>query len=103
MRFFVPQARGPEQEQTYQSIIAALKDQLRWPISPRRIYSIQYHHDKKTYAAAVGTLEPLENRYEILAILESNFYLIFTRLPNGAHGVTILVSKDEILEIEDFS
>ncbi len=102
MKFFVPQAKKSEQEATYQAISEQIVEQMRWTIAPRRIYSLKWLHDKKQYSAEVGQLEHNENRYTIMAILESNAYLIFTRGKNGAPGTTILVNKDEAYDVVEF-
>lgn len=102
MQFFIPQAKKAEYEVQYQAIIDALKDQFRWTINDRKIFSLSYLHDKKDYTVEVGRLEPLENRYETVAILESSTYLVFTRTKSGAPGVTILVNKDEAQSVVDF-
>lgn len=79
-----------------------LKEQLRWPITDRRIASLRYVHDKKVCTATVGQLENQNHRYEIVAIYESSLYIVYTRAPNGAAGVTILVAKEEVTDVEDF-
>lgn len=89
-------------EAVYAGITDSLKEQLRWPITPRRIRSLDYIHDKKRCRVEVGQLESQENRYRILAIFESNHYIVFTRADDGGHGVTILVNKDEVTAVEDF-
>jgi hypothetical protein len=102
MKFFVPQAQPSEYEATYQAICGVVKDQLRTPLSERRIFSLSYTHDKRRFRAEVGQLDPQQGRYEVLAIFESKPHIIFTRAQNGGHGVTILVSSDEVTAVEEF-
>lgn len=102
MKFFLPQTTRPQYEATYKGIVDSLKEQLRWSVIDRRIYSLRYIHDKKEYLAEVGKREPLEHRYEIIAILESNAYIIFTRTTAGQPGTTILVEKGEVQEVIEF-
>jgi hypothetical protein len=102
MRFFVPQSKKAQQLSDYQAIIALLKDQLRWPIEDRKIYSLSYTHDKKDYSVEVGKLEPLEGRYTVLAILDSSVYLVFTKAKDGRPGTTILVNKTEVTQVVEF-
>ncbi|MFI5240434.1 MAG: hypothetical protein ACHQUB_01875 [Candidatus Saccharimonadia bacterium] len=71
-------------------------------MSAQRIYSLDYTHDKKHIHMEVGKLEPLENTYEVIAIFQSNSYVVFTKTKTGANGVTILVSKDEVEKIVEF-
>lgn len=100
MQFFIPHTKKAGFEASYIDIIAKLKDQLKVAISARKIFSISYVHDKKTCYAEVGQLER-NGRYEILAIFEANPYIVFTKAKNGGQGLTILVSKEEITEIQD--
>lgn len=102
MEFFIPETKPSQTEAVYTGMMEALKEQLRWPITPRRIFKLKYIHDKKPWQAEVGQLERQGNRYQILAIFESNCYIVFTRDTDGSHGVTILVNKDEVTDIEDF-
>jgi hypothetical protein len=103
MKFFIPHVKTRQYEDTYEQITKLLKEQLRMPIADRRIFSLCYTHDKKKWYAEVGQLEEQEGRYEILAIFESKPFIVFTRLENGDHGLTILVNKDEITDIVDFA
>ncbi len=102
LRFFVPQAKRGDFEAVYQGIIAQVKDQLGWKISDRRIYSLRHLHDKREFLTEVGELEPHEHRYQVMAILESNAYIVFTRTTDGHSGTTILVDKTEALAVTDF-
>lgn len=101
MKFFVPQASPAEYEATYGAIKKLVTEQLKTPITPRRIRRIDYLHDKKTYHLQVGSLEQ-QGRYEVLAILESKPYIIYTRTKSGQGGITILVNCDEVTAVEDF-
>ncbi len=103
MNFFVPQTKKSQQEATYQAISEQIVDQMRWTIAPRRIFSLRWIHDKKEYYAEVGKKEQNEYRYQIMAIMESNSYLIFTRSESGTSGTTILVNKDEVTEVLEFA
>lgn len=102
MKFFLPQTERPQYETVYKAIVDSLKEQLRWQVVERRIFSLRYIHDKKEYLAEVGMREPLEHRYEIMAILESNAYIIFTKTAAGQPGTTILVEKSEAQEVIEF-
>jgi hypothetical protein len=102
MKFFVPQMKKSQAEASYQVLYDHLKDQLRMPIGTRRIFSIDYTHDKKPWHAEVGQLDQQEKRYEVAAIFESGVYIVFTRAKNGNPGPKILVSKDEVTDVQDF-
>jgi hypothetical protein len=103
MKFFVPQVAPGDFQATYEGIVKAVKDQLRIPIVERKIFSINYIHDKKPWRAEVGQLDPEHGRYKVVAIFEAKPYIVYTRALNGDQGITILVSGDEISAIEDFS
>jgi hypothetical protein len=102
MKFFVPQAKPSEYEAAYGAIIATLKDQFGWKISDRRIASLHHIHDKREFRTEVGELDPHEHRYQVMAIFESNAYIVFTKTPDGFNGTTILVDKTEVLAASDF-
>lgn len=101
MKFFVPQAKPAEYEASYAAITKIVSEQLKTPITPRRIFSLDYVHDKKKCRLEVGNLD-LQGRYEIIAIFESKPYIIYTRTHSGQGGITILVNGDEITTVEDF-
>ena len=102
MKFFVPQTQRQNYEKAYRTIVDLVKKQMRMPVTERRIYSLRYVQDKKTWVAAVGQPEPQEGRYEILAILEAKPHVVYTRTKNGGEGVTILINNDDITEVVDF-
>lgn len=102
MRFFIPSTKKSEIDLVYQGMVDFLKDQLRVVISDRKIFSITYIHDKKEILAQVGQLDQKGGRYEIMAIFESNPYIIYTQGKDGGNGVTILVDKNEIAAVKDF-
>ena len=103
MQFFLPQSKPGQTELAYQEIVDTLKRQFRLPIEDRRIRSIRYFNSKKNWHAEVGYLEQQEHRYEIVAILESKWFIVCTRSKTGAPGPTILVDKGEVTEVEDFA
>lgn len=102
VRFFIPHAKPSEYEAQYASMIAAVKDQMRWVIGERRIFRIEYTHDKKRHSLQVGEVEAMGRDYEVCAILESNSYIAITKDLQGKLGVTIMVDKDEVTASEDF-
>jgi hypothetical protein len=76
---------------------------MSWKVVKRRIYSLGFTHDKKKYHVEVGGFDPFEHNYEVLAILESNTYLIYGRRPNNGRTTTILVNKAEVDSIVEFT
>lgn len=102
MQFFVPQAKKRDYETTYEGLIDIAKDQLRWPVTSRKIFRIEYISHKKPFIAEVGRLAPAEHRYEIVAILDSTVYLVVTKAIDGGPGITILVDKSDVTSVIEF-
>ncbi len=103
MQFFIPKAKRGQKVSTYEEIVTALKSQLRCDITDRRIFSMEYDHDKHHYRAEVGQLEQIQNRYKIMAILEANLFIIYTQDRKGEDALIIMVNKDEVTAVQDFS
>jgi len=107
MKFFIPHAKDKEEEhKVYDAIRKFARDQLKWNITDRRIFSIRYTHDGKGYYAEVGRTEQVEGE-EVIAILESGYsdvivYLICTPNRGVARGMPILVGENETYSIADF-
>lgn len=102
MQFYVPLATKRQQEDVYTAIVKLFEDQMRWTVQPRRIQSLKYLHDKKHYTAEVGKMDPSEGRYQVMAILESNYFVVYSRAAGGEHGTSILVNKSEVYELTEF-
>jgi allophanate hydrolase subunit 1 len=105
MKFFIPHAKDEEQkEHFYEAIRKFAKEQLLWDITDRRIFSIHYRHDGKDGYAEVGKREQLGGMEgeEVIAILESNAYLICTPNRGFLRGIPILVGKEEAYSVVDF-
>ena len=102
MKFFVPRARTPERaEEIYAAIKMFAAQTLGWKISGRRIYSIEYFHNGKDGLAEVGAITNV-NGEEVMAILESNAFLVCTLNRGVRRGEPILVGIDEVSEVEEF-
>src|SRR5690242_6655494 len=102
MKFFMPGIDAAQAETAYKSLYDAAKEQLRTPISSRRIFSLRYIHDKRPLNVVVGESHPHHPRYLIMAILESQPHIIMTQGPDGRHGPTIMVANAEITDVVDF-
>jgi hypothetical protein len=103
MKFFIPHTKKATCEAVYQGMAESLKSQFRMPIDERRIFSLNYTNSKKKWHAEVGQLEEQEGRYEIVAIFEAKFYIVFTQAKNNDPGLTILVDKNEVTAVEEFA
>lgn len=102
MKYFIPHSENAsEAEQVLESIKKFVKMTIGFNTTDRRIYSIHFHHNGKDYFAEVGKPEPQINE-EVIAILESNTFLICTPNRRVIRGMPILVGKEEVYSIEDF-
>jgi hypothetical protein len=102
MRFFIPHAKDKEEEiEVYTAVKKFAKENLGWSISDRKIFSIDYVHDGKRYRAEVGKVENLIGE-EVIAILESNAYLICTPNRGVIRGEPILVGTESAHSVVDF-
>ena len=102
MKLFVPHVQPSETEAEYAAIVASVKSQFRLPIADRKIARITYTNSKHKWRAEVGQREEQEDKYEIVAILESKSFIVVTRMPDGAPGVTIMVNPAEVTEVVEF-
>ena len=102
MKFFVPGFNDGQAETAYQSLFDSAKEQLRTAITPRRIFSLQYVHDKHVLKVVVGETHPDHPRNTVLAILESQPHIVMTKNTNGRPGPTIMVASHEITDVTEF-
>jgi allophanate hydrolase subunit 1 len=102
MKFFIPNVDDPKlEQQTYEAIKAFAKTTLGWEVSERRIFSITYTHDGKRQHAEVGKICKANNE-TVIAILESNAYLICTPTRGVICGMPLLVGDSDALGVQDF-
>lgn len=102
VKYFIPQTKPRDHEAVYQAMVAAVGDQLKAVVGDRKIFSISYIREKKLCYAEVGQMDQQEGRYQVMAILESSPYIVYTRAKNGTPGVMVLVNKDDVTDIQDF-
>ncbi|MFC1954028.1 hypothetical protein ACFLU7_00520 [Chloroflexota bacterium] len=102
MKFFIPKVNDQElAEKTYQSIVQFAKGKLLWDIAERRIFHISYNYKGKRHETQIGQINDT-NREEVIAILESNAYLICTPTRGVLQGMPILVGAEEVICVNDF-
>lgn len=102
MKFFIPQVEPKKCNEVYDEMVKTVKDQMKMPISERKIYSISYVHEKKNWHAEVGQPDPQRGKYEVLAIFESKPFVIMTRSNAVETPLMMLVTPDEITDIKVF-
>lgn len=77
------------------------EDSLGWVVSDRRIFSIGYQHEGSQYHAEVGKPDPRIGEI-VIAILESNSYLVCTQNRGVVRGMPILVGREQENEVTEF-
>jgi hypothetical protein len=102
VKFFMPQIATAQYPEVYEAIANSVKEQLRLKIEPKKIFRLEYVHDKHRLVAEVGMPDPQEGRYEVFAIFEAKPFIVFTRKNDGGDGLTMLVANDEITNVEYF-
>jgi len=102
MKFFIPHAKDSKQaEEVLESIVKFAEKTTGWQVSKRRIFYISYTHNGKNLFAEVGKPDP-ETREEVIAILESNAYLVCTLNRGVKQDMPLLVGKESTHQVIDF-
>jgi|KBSMisStandDraft_5_1062788.scaffolds.fasta_scaffold17759_6 hypothetical protein len=102
MKFFVPQAKSEEEAaHTCNATKTFAAETTGWKITDRRIQGIVFRDKKKTVHAEVGKHEPICGEM-LIAILESNTFLLCTPNRGVLRGEPIMVGKREVDYITDF-
>ncbi len=102
MKFFIPHTTGTDQENmVYTKIKANARESTGWDIHREKVYSLEYTFEGTSYIAEVGKIEKRQGE-EVIAILASNTYLIFTRNRGLIRGGPIKVGQNEVTKIELF-
>lgn len=102
MRFFIPGAETPEEaEQVYAATKKFAAETMGWEIGDGRIRSITYTDKGKSVRATVGEPEPREGQL-VVAILDSNTYLVCTPNRGVIRDMPIMVGKLEVTHVDWF-
>ena len=102
MKFFIPGAKDDQQaKEVYAETKTLAETTLGWSVTERRIFAITYLHEGREYHAEVGQPDPRVGE-TVMVILESNAYLLCTKIRGVLWGVPVLVGHEEVLEITDF-
>ena len=100
--FSVPAADSPDQaEKVWQATRQFAKDNLGWEVGDRRIFRLTGMHEGKSIECEVGKLEPYGGE-TVVAILESNAFLVCTANRGVLRGEPILVGTSEVDYVTDF-
>jgi hypothetical protein len=90
LEFFVPAAEDEKQaEEDYSGIKAFARQTLGWKTTERRIFSLTYQHEGERYFVDVRKPDPRIGEI-VVAILESNSYLVYTYSRGVLRGEPIL-------------
>lgn len=91
MKFFIPEAKGEEEaEKVYNAIKEHAENVMGWKTTNRRIFKINYQHDKTNHTAEVGKPDTMTGEI-VLAIFEAQSYLVCTPNRGGFKGQPIMV------------
>ena len=102
MKFFIPYAKDKKQaEEVLQGIKKFAKETIGWDITDRRIFSLNYTHEGRKYHSEVGKTDDRVGE-KVIAILESNTYLVCTQNRGVVRGGPVLVGKMEATRVIDF-
>lgn len=102
MKFFIPDINDEDKaEEMYDAIKKFVKTTLGWDVTERRIFKISYYHDGNYYDAEVGKILKV-NSEEVIAILESNAYLICTPTRGVIRDLPLLVGRGSAISVTDF-
>src|SRR5437870_10009344 len=105
MKFFIPFAKDQDQERNvYDGIRKFLSQELGAAFTDRKVFSLRYHHEGKSYYAEVGKEHSL-NKEPVIAILYEDLrklYHVCTPNRGVVRGMSILVGWNEVDEVYDF-
>jgi len=104
LKFFVPTANNKEEETKYYDAIIKFNGghgSGNWEITDRHIFSIDFVHDGKRYYAEVGKFTNF-NGEMVMAILESNAFMVVTMNRGFLRDMPILVGKEAAYAVVDF-
>lgn len=103
MKFFLPHATDPASAETAYNAIKQFAEELTgWKVSNRRIYRLEFVHNGKHYTAEVGQRTDF-NDEEVIAILDSDPYLICTPNQGVIVGPPLFVGHHLVLRRDDFA
>ena len=103
MKFFVPGYEEDQEKsaQVWESAHRFAEQTMGWAVSRRRIFKLHYVHNQKTCIDEVGGIAS-GNREYVIAILDSNAYLVCTATRGVRRGMPMLVGKDEVRSVVEF-
>ena len=101
MKFFMPAVDNEEKAEELYLATKKFATQTCWPVTDRRIQSIRFKDKGRPVLAMVGEVEPITGE-TVVAILESNAYLVCTPNRGVLRGQPILVGKAEVVSVIDF-
>ncbi len=102
MKFFIPNENDPEKaEELYQATKKFVAQTMGCPIGDRRVRSITFRDGGYIVQALVGRPEPRRGGI-VIAIFESESYLVCTPDRGVLKGEPLVVGKHEVTDSEDF-
>jgi hypothetical protein len=102
MRFFTPLTEEADKtEQVLNKVRTSAASTTGWTVTDRRIFRIAFRHNGKDLVDEVGKPDP-SNGEVVIAILESNAFLVCTHSRGVDWGTPLLVGHDDAYSIADF-
>jgi hypothetical protein len=102
MRFFIPdEPDAAKAEERYEAIKKFASNTMKWEITDRRIFRLTFKEEGKECQAQVGKQDPITGEI-IVAILESNAYLVCTPNRFLRRGEPLMVGREEARWVEEF-
>jgi hypothetical protein len=102
MKFFIPHTEKPDEaEHVLNAVRTFAATTTGWTITDRRIFRIAFRHNGKDLVDEVGKPDP-SNGEVVVAILESNAFLVCTRNRGASLGMPLLVGHDDAYSVAYF-
>lgn len=100
MKFFIPRAKDDQEaEAIWQEFRTGAEEWANRPVGNSRIYRLEYTHDGERQVARVG--QPLYGG-EVIAIFESEPYLIYAVGRGFVRGTPVMVGQKDVRAVETF-
>jgi len=108
MKFFIPEIDDSQDaEKLYEATRRFAERQTSFRATPRRIFSLSYHHEGKDYYSEVGKIHARIGE-AVLVILETKtladqiVYLVCSANRSVLRGEPMLVGEGEVYQVADF-
>jgi hypothetical protein len=102
MKFLIPaESDRTKAEELYNLIREIAKDATGWEIADHRIFSLDLYDKGRPCHLEVGKPAPMNGEL-VIAIFDSNAFLVCTRNRGVAKGEPIMLGKHEPFSVQEF-